>query len=61
MLGKDSHSLTDHTQGNWNGIVGKIELEAEGKIWFDDIQIYPDLANHLAKVKIVLKNITDCP
>lgn len=60
-VGKDSHSLTDHTQGNWNGIVGKIELEAESKIWFDDIQIYPDLVNHLAKVKIVLKNSLQKP
>lgn len=55
-VGKDSHSLTDHTQGNWNGIVGKIELQAESKIWFDDIQVYPDLANHSAIVKIALKN-----
>ncbi|MEA5404742.1 glycoside hydrolase family 2 TIM barrel-domain containing protein [Arcicella sp. DC2W] len=60
-VGKDSHSLTDHTQGNWNGIVGKIELEAESKIWFDDIQVYPDLVNHLAKVKIVLKNSLQKP
>lgn len=25
-VGQDSHSVTDQTQGNWNGIVGKIEL-----------------------------------
>ena len=25
-VGKDSHSITDQTQGNWNGIVGKIGL-----------------------------------
>ena len=27
-VGQDSHSVTDQTQGNWNGIVGKIELQA---------------------------------
>ena len=25
-VGVNSHSVTDHTQGNWNGIVGRIEL-----------------------------------
>src|SRR5690349_12039005 len=23
-VGPDSHSLTDHTEGNWNGVIGKI-------------------------------------
>ncbi len=27
-VGKNSHSISDHTQTNWNGIVGKMELEA---------------------------------
>ena len=27
-VGQDSHSVTDQTQGNWNGIVGRIELQA---------------------------------
>ena len=25
-VGQDSHSVTDQTQGNWNGIVGRLEL-----------------------------------
>lgn len=55
-VGKDSHSLTDHTQGNWNGIVGKLELRAEANVWADDIQVYPDLTQKLAKVSITLQN-----
>ncbi|MBI5767897.1 MAG: glycoside hydrolase [Verrucomicrobia bacterium] len=27
-VGENSHSVSDHTQGNWNGIVGRIELAA---------------------------------
>lgn len=53
-VGKDSHSLTDHTQGNWNGIVGKLELRAEAPVWFDDVQVYPDLPRKLARVKLTL-------
>ena len=54
-VGQDSHSLTDHTQGNWNGVVGKMFLQASSPVYFEDIQIYPDLKNKLAKVKIQLK------
>lgn len=56
IVGQDSHSLTDHTQGNWNGIVGKIALIATNNIWYDDIQIYPNLKTKSANVVIILKN-----
>ena len=32
-VGQDSHSVTDQTQGNWNGIVGRIELQASPIIY----------------------------
>lgn len=54
-VGQDSHSLTDQTQGNWNGVVGKMFLQAGSTIYFEDIQVYPDLKNKQAKVKIHLK------
>ncbi len=55
-VGPDSHSVTDQTQGNWNGIVGKMTLTAGSTIHFDDIQVFPDLANKKALVKILLKS-----
>lgn len=55
-VGQDSHSLTDHTQGNWNGIVGRMQLRAGSSLYFEDIQVYPDLKNKTAKVKIQLKS-----
>ncbi len=54
-VGKDSHSISDQTQGNWNGIVGKIELRAVPKTYIDDIQVYPDLTEKKALVKISIK------
>ena len=30
-VGQDSHSVTDQTQGNWNGIAGRMELQAGWK------------------------------
>lgn len=55
-VGKDSHSITDQTQGNWNGVVGNIYLAAGPKIFFDDIQVYPDVAAKKAKVRITIVN-----
>ncbi len=55
-VGPDSHSITDQTQGNWNGIVGKIELQTTPKVYFNDIQVYPDLANHKALVRMSIES-----
>ncbi len=56
-VGPDSHSLTDQTQGNWNGVVGKLLLTARATTWLDDIQVFPDLAHHLAHVRINIRSL----
>nr|WP_315197510.1 sugar-binding domain-containing protein [uncultured Flavobacterium sp.] len=57
-VGPDSNSITDHTQGNWNGIIGKIALESGSPVYIDDVQIYPDVKNRKARVKITINNST---
>jgi hypothetical protein len=57
-VGPDSHSITDHTQGNWNGIIGKIALQSLSPVYIDDVQIYPDVKNRKARVKITIQNST---
>ena len=54
--GPDSHSITDQTQGNWNGIVGKLELRKTQHVYIDDLQVYPHLADFTAVVKTVVVN-----
>jgi len=49
-VGPNSHSISDHTQSNWNGIAGRIELSAETATWIEDIQVYPDLENNAVKI-----------
>lgn len=51
-VGPDSHSITDQTQGNWNGIVGDICLYTSPKINMSDIQVYPDIDKKEASVRI---------
>ncbi len=55
-VGADSHSVTDHTQGNWNGIIGNLELQSFEPVYFDDIQVYPDLKNRKAIVRMTVVN-----
>ena len=54
--GPDSHSITDQTQGNWNGIVGKIELRAAEKIWIDNVQVFPNVKDLTAVVRTTVVN-----
>jgi hypothetical protein len=55
--GENSHSLTDHTQTNWNGIVGEISITARNKIHFKDIRIFPDVNQKKAKVELHINNL----
>jgi len=55
-VGANSHSVTDHTQGNWNGMVGNLLLKAGSTVYFDDIQVFPNLKSKSALVKIKLIN-----
>ena len=55
-VGENSHSISDHTQGNWNGIVGRIELHATPLLWLSDLQVYPDVANRSIRVQGRLMN-----
>jgi hypothetical protein len=57
-VGPNAHSVSDHTQTNWNGIVGKIELAARSPVWIDDVQVYPEVANRAARVRISLGNVS---
>lgn len=55
-VGPDSHSITDHTQGNWNGIVGKIGIKILPQIFIETVKIIPDITNKKIKTIIKIKN-----
>jgi hypothetical protein len=57
-VGINAHSITDHTQTDWNGIVGAIRLEANSPVWVDEIRAYPDIKENLVRVVVVLRNNT---
>jgi len=53
-----AHAVDERTQTNWNGIVGKIELRATGKLYVEEIQVYPDINNDRATVNVNIGNLT---
>jgi len=57
-VGKDAHSMADHTQTNWNGIIGRIELQASAPVWIDDVQVYPDVKGKRAKIEVTIGKMT---
>ena len=48
----DAHSVSDSLGMSWNGIVGKVELRATSPVWIADAQVYPNVAERTALVKI---------
>jgi hypothetical protein len=60
-VGPWAHSVTDHTQGNWNGMVGDLELLAISPVWIDDVQVYPNVSRKSALVKVQIGNATGKP
>lgn len=55
-IGPDAHSITEHTQSNWNGIAGDMHLQARPRLFIDDLQLYPDIARHGVTARVHLRN-----
>ncbi|MCB0115593.1 MAG: glycoside hydrolase, partial [Caldilineaceae bacterium] len=51
-VGVNAHSVSDHTQTNWNGIVGRLELRAGSPVWMRRVQAYPNVAARAVTLKI---------
>jgi Glycosyl hydrolases family 2, sugar binding domain/Glycosyl hydrolases family 2/Glycosyl hydrolases family 2, TIM barrel domain len=56
--GLDAHSITDNTQTNWNGVIGKMMLISRPAVYFSDLQLFPDLDKKNVHVRLVINNIT---
>ena len=54
----DSHQTSEHTQTNWNGLLGSIELYAKDRCFIEDAQAYPDVAAR--QIRLSLKFNTAC-
>ncbi len=56
IVGQDSHSISDQTQGNWNGIVGALQLTALPAVSINSVSVYPSLSKGEAKVVMQIRS-----
>ncbi|GAI73791.1 unnamed protein product [marine sediment metagenome] len=54
-----SHAVDERTQTNWNGIVGRIELQVTDPVWIEEVQVYPDIKNNRVKIRVNIGNTTN--
>jgi hypothetical protein len=54
----DPHQISDQTQTNWNGVIGRIGVRLTPKVWIEDVQVYPDVAQRRIRVRIEVGNAT---
>ncbi|PZX18647.1 glycosyl hydrolase family 2 [Breznakibacter xylanolyticus] len=57
-VGQNSHSVTDHTQGNWNGTVGRLALDSKSSVFIKHALLYPDRQSGKVKAVVVLSQGT---
>ena len=48
-IGVNSHSISDHTQSNWNGITGDISSQGNLNSFIKEVQVYPDIKSKKGK------------
>ncbi|MFW6370314.1 MAG: sugar-binding domain-containing protein [Bacteroidota bacterium] len=55
-VGENSHSISDHTQSNWNGMIGELTVFAKNTIYFEQVDIFPNAANKAVEIKATVVN-----
>ena len=58
QIRSSSHACTESTQTNWNGIIGRMELQAMNPLFIESIQTFPVVADRSVKVKLTLSQST---
>jgi hypothetical protein len=51
-----SHAVSAETQTNWNGVVGRIEMQASDKVFLEDVQVFPDVSQKKVSLEITIGN-----
>jgi Glycosyl hydrolases family 2, sugar binding domain len=54
--GLDAHSISDNTQTNWNGVIGKMLLINKPTAYISNVALYPNAAKKMLEVKLEINN-----
>ena len=60
-VGRNAHSVTDHTQTNWNGVIGRLELRAGSPLFIERCSVFPDARSRVFTILVRLRNGTGRP
>lgn len=55
-VGANSHSISDHTQSNWNGMIGKLCLRAHSLLYISEVSLFPSVADKNVHAHIIIDN-----
>jgi len=55
-VGANSHSISDHTQGNWNGMIGRLCLRARSPLHIGDAALFPSVEKKQVRSYITVIN-----
>lgn len=55
-MGYNAHSVSDHTQSNWNGIVGDMNLRTLDNVTISNVALYPNIDKAEVAVVILVEN-----
>lgn len=50
-VGENAHSVSDHTQSNWNGVIGSMSLHGKPTRYLGAVTIMPDIKAKTARVR----------
>ena len=56
--GRIPHSTSDQTMAAWNGVIGNMHIRAEEALRITDVQVYPDIRERSAHVRVTVDNGT---
>ena len=56
-----THAISAETQTNWNGIIGRMEIQAVSKVHIADVQIYPLQKEKRLKIVAQIVNYSNLP
>lgn len=51
-----AHSVTDHTQTNWNGVVGRMQLRFSGPLALEHVDLLPDTSLSRLELRATLRH-----
>lgn len=60
-VGQNSHSITDHTQGNWNGMIGELFVASRPAVQIGVVKIFTDIKSKQLTVRMTLSNSSAAP